>query len=221
MGEVFAKAQRALGPTAGIDGGKEGGGNEEEEEEEGEARRVAVAGCWWVYLDWLMETGGEDKKSKGKDDTSSSSESDSDDEEEDEEVVRKEKGKKAVSPKVAKALEHALVSTRGPGRVALCRLWHRCLGQKGLQQALSYMGEGRAEEREEMAALCLEAMEGGKEEGGYTVAWFEAALMVCGKAGTEEAAALWEAYETFERGQGRHQAANNVRWRRGKAMGEK
>jgi len=216
VGEVFAKAQRALGPTAGIDGGKEGGGNEEEEE--GEARRVAVAGCWWVYLDWLMETGGEDKKCNSKDDTSSSSESDSDDDEE--EVVIKQKGKKAVSPKVAKALEHALVSTRGPGRVALCRLWHRCLGRKGLQQALSYMGEGRAEERVEMTALCLDAMEGGEEEGGYTVAWFEAALTVCGKAGTEEAAALWEEYETFERGQGRHQAANNVRWRRGKATGE-
>jgi len=50
VGEVFAKAQHALGPTAGIDGGKEGGGTEEEEEK-GEARRVAVAGCWWVYLD--------------------------------------------------------------------------------------------------------------------------------------------------------------------------
>jgi hypothetical protein len=50
VGEVFAQAQRAFGPTAGIDGGKEGGGNEEEEEK-GEAERVAVAGCWWVYLD--------------------------------------------------------------------------------------------------------------------------------------------------------------------------
>ena len=48
--EVFAQAQCAFGPTAGIDGGKEGGGNEEEEEK-WEARRVAVAGCWWVYLD--------------------------------------------------------------------------------------------------------------------------------------------------------------------------
>ena len=220
VGEVFAKARQALGPTAGIDGREEGGGSEEEE---GEARRVAVAGCWWVFLDWLMETGGEGKKRKSKDtnDSSSDSDSDAEDEEgEEEEVVGQEKGEKAVSPEVAKALEHALVSTRGPGRVALCRLWHRCLGWRGLQQALAYMGDGRAEEREDMAALCLEALKEGKVEGGHTVAWFEAVLAVCGKAGTEASAALWEEYETFERGQGRHLAANNVRWRRGKATGE-
>ena len=42
--EVFAKAQRALGPTAGIDGGKEGGGNEAEEEEGPEAKSCAPVG---------------------------------------------------------------------------------------------------------------------------------------------------------------------------------
>jgi len=221
VGDVFTKARQALGPTAGIDELGEGRGSEEEE---GEARRIAVAGCWWVYLDWLMLVGGEGKRRKSENTTSGSSESDSDSEAEEGEkdgVEWQEEGKRAVSPEVVKALEHALVSTRGPGRVALCRLWHRCLGRRGLQQAMTYMGDGRAEEREDMAALCLEALNEGKEEAGLTVAWFEAALAVCGKAETEEAAALWEAYEIFERGQGRHQAANNVRWRRGKATGEK
>ncbi|GAB5036531.1 u3 small nucleolar rna-associated protein 6 [Nannochloropsis oceanica] len=221
VGDVFTKARQALGPTAGIDELGEGRGSEEEE---GEARRIAVAGCWWVYLDWLMLVGGEGKRRKSENTTSGSSESDSDSEAEEGEkdgVEWQEEGKRAVSPEVVKALEHALVSTRGPGRVALCRLWHRCLGRRGLQQAMTHMGDGRAEEREDMAALCLEALNDGKEEAGLTGAWFEAALAVCGKAETEEAAALWEAYEIFERGQGRHQAANNVRWRRGKATGEK
>jgi hypothetical protein len=205
--EVFGMAQRALGPTAGIDG------REEKEEGGGEARRYAVAGCWYVYLEWLVQQGETEREKAGEGgDTDSSSDEEDEDEEEGGATME------ANSRKVEKALEQALISTRGLGRVAICELWHRYTGLTGLQRALSAMGEGGIEEGEAMAALCQRAMRG--DRSGLTVAWFEAALAFCGRVRAQQAAALWDEYEAFERAQGRHRAANNVRWRRAKAMGE-
>lgn len=192
---VFAKAQTALGPTAGMDEGSQD-----------EETRQAIADVWLIYLEWLVRTA---RHAGTKIEANSSSDDSSDDDDE-------EEGKQRRAVKVTRALEQAIVSTRGRGRLGACTLWAEWQGLPGLRKALACLGEVQGEdEKEELAALCAAAL--AKQPPGVdTAGFYEAALGVCGKGQGPHVGALWEDYEIHVRAQGDHKRATNIRWRRDK-----
>jgi hypothetical protein len=181
----------------------------------GEAeRRRAVADMWLVYLQRLL---GKVEAAAGSD----GSDSDSDDSE------AEGGGDKVTRAMVERALESALVGTRGLGRVEVCALWARWQGRTGLRRALRLVGgvaldDDKAEAEAAVGALagiCVAVVAEGEGKGEPQQApdFYEAALAVCGAH--PAAKPVWDAYEAAERAAGQHQRAHGVRWRAAQALG--